>query len=85
MHYSDPDYDKERKLLKRRGKRLLKAGSNVPQPTPAKVRVQHLRDLKKLLNMETDEWTQPNEMNVPPSTSRLNNISAGWNGEIGSR
>jgi len=55
MHYSDPDYDKERKLLKRRGKRLLKAGSNVPQPTPAKARVQHLRDLKKLLNMETDE------------------------------
>tara|TARA_R110000782_G_scaffold168487_2_gene260531 strand:+ start:122 stop:289 length:168 start_codon:yes stop_codon:yes gene_type:complete len=55
MHYSDPDYDKERKLLKRRGKRLLKAGSNVPQPAPAKVRVQHLRDLKKLLNMETDE------------------------------
>ena len=55
MHYSDPDYDKERKLRKRRGKRLRKAGSNVPQPTPAKARVQNLRDLKKLLNMETDE------------------------------
>jgi len=55
MHYSDPDYDKERKLLKRRGKRLLKAGSSLPKQAPAKVRVQHLRDLKKLLNMEIEE------------------------------
>lgn len=83
MHYSDPDYDKERKLLKRRGKRLLKAGKNLPQPAPAKVRVQHLRDLKKLFTTELDEWTQLNGMNVPPSTSRLNNTSAGWNGAIG--
>ena len=55
MHYSDPDYDKERKLLNRRGKRLLKAGNNLPQPAPAKVRVQHLRDLKKLFTTELDE------------------------------
>jgi len=55
MHYSDPDYDKERKLLNRRGKRLLKAGKNLPQPAPAKVRVQHLRDLKKLFTTELDE------------------------------